>query len=369
MQSRLGTLCVFALAAALIPTGCAKRDDARMARMPAVAVLAAKATRRTVPNQLDEIGRVEAFAMIGVKSRVEGNLVAIHFKEGDLVAPGQLLFSLDPRPGRAALDQAAANLAKDEAQARLAVTDEQRYAYLLKEGVGSVEQYDQAHATAGEMNASIAADRAAIETAQLNLRYAEIRSPIDGYTGNLQSHIGDLIKPDTDNPLVTITKVQPIYVDFSIAEHELPAVRVAMAARQLEVDAALPNSAQATEHGVLSFVNNTVDTTTGTILLKGLFQNENRRLWPGTFVNVSLTLNQIPDAIVIPSTALQTSQQGTFVFVVGKDMKVQMRPVVTGAKIDDDTVIQRGLEAGETVVTDGQLSLVPGAAVTLKQAL
>jgi len=337
--------------------------------MPVVAVLAAKATRRTVPNQLHEIGRVEAFATIDIKSRVEGHLIAIQFKEGDLVAPGQLLFSLDPRPGRAALDQAAANLAKDQAQARLAITDEQRYAYLMKEGVGSVQQYDQAHAAAGEMDASIAADRAAVETARLNLQYAEIRSPIDGYTGNLQSHIGDLIKPDADNPLVTITKVQPIYVDFSVAEHELPAVRTAMAARPLEVDVELPNSAQEQEHGVLSFVNNTVDTTTGTILLKGLFQNENRRLWPGTFVNVSLTLNQIPDAILIPTTALQISQQGSFVFVVGNNMKVRMQPVVMGAKIESDTVIEHGLDAGETVVTDGQLSLAPGASVTLKEAL
>jgi multidrug efflux system membrane fusion protein len=219
------------------------------------------------------------------------------------------------------------------------------------------------------MEATIAADRAAVKTARLNLQYAEIRSPIDGYTGNLQSHIGDLIKPDADNPLVTITKVQPIYVDFSIAEHELPAVRAAMVMRQLEVDAQIPNSAQSTEHGVLSFINNTVDTTTGTIALKGLFQNENRRLWPGTFTDVSLTLNEIPNAIVIPSQAIQTSQQGTFVFVVGADMKAQMRPVVPGAKIDASTVIERGLASGETVVTDGQLSLAPGVAVMLKQAL
>ncbi|MGH7879391.1 MAG: efflux RND transporter periplasmic adaptor subunit, partial [Candidatus Binataceae bacterium] len=247
--------------------GCGRNNDALTARRPAVAVLAAKAMRRAVPNQLHEIGRVEAFATVGIKSRVEGHLVAIHFKEGDLVGAGQPLFSLDPRVGRAALDQATANLAKDEAQARLAITDERRYAYLMKEGVGSTQQYDQAHATAGEMNATIAADRAAVESARLNLQYAEIRSPIDGYTGNLQSHIGDLIKPDADNPMVTITKVQPIYVDFSIAERELPAVRTAMASRQLEVDAQAPNSGQVTEHGVLSFVNNTVDTTTGTILL------------------------------------------------------------------------------------------------------
>lgn len=337
--------------------------------MPPVPVLVAKAVRKTVPNQLHEIGTVEAFATVNIKSRAEGSLIAIHFNEGDFVSKGQLLFSLDPRPLQAALHQAQANLAKDEASARQAVADEHRYTYLNQQGVGSRQQADQARATAGAAIASVDADRAAIDTARLNLQYAEIRSPIDGHTGSLQAHIGDLIKPDADTPMVTITQIQPIYVDFSIPEAKLSLIREGMEQQPLEVDAAIPNSQQAPEHGVLSFIDNTVDKTTGTILLKGLFQNENRRLWPGTFVNVSLTTNQIPNAILVPAEAVQTGQQGTFVFVISNDMKARMQPVATGVQVGPEIVIAHGLEAGETVVTDGQLRLAPGATVVLKQAL
>ncbi len=350
-------------------TGCAKSDHGPPPTMPPVPVLVAKAVRKTVPNELHEIGTVEAFATVNIKSRDEGSLIAIHFKEGDFVSEGQLLFSLDPRPLEAAVRQAQANLAKDAASARQAVADAQRYTYLSQQGVGSRQQADQARATAGAATATVDADRAAIETAKLNLQYAEIRSPIDGHTGSLQAHIGDLIKPDADTPLVTITQIQPIYVDFSIPEIKLSLVRESMEKQSLEVDAAIPNSQQAPEHGVLSFVDNTVDKTTGTILLKGLFQNENRRLWPGTFVNVSLTINRIPNAILVPSEAVQTGQQGTFIFVIGSDMKAQMQPVSAGAQIGHETIIEHGLEAGETVVTDGQLRLSPGATVVLKQAL
>jgi multidrug efflux system membrane fusion protein len=323
---------------------------------------------KTVPDQLNEIGSVEAYATVNIKSRVEGHLVAIDFKEGQFVTKGQLLFTLDQAPPRAALQQAQANLDKDAAQARQAVTDEHRYAFLLQQGVGSREQYDQAKATAGEDTAAVAADRAAIEQARLNLQFTEIRAPIDGQTGNLQSHIGDLIKPDADNPMVTITQIQPIYVDFSIPERELASVRQHLQQATLEVDATIPNSQTPPEHGVLSFINNTVDTTTGTILLKGLFQNENRYLWPGSFVNVTLTIDR-RDALVVPSSAVQTNQQGAYVFVIQPDMKVRMQPVSAGSQLGTERVIDRGLNPGETVVTDGQLRLVPGASVVVKQSL
>jgi multidrug efflux system membrane fusion protein len=334
-----------------------------------VPVLAAKAVQRTVPNQLREIGTVEAFSTVNLKSRVEGQLIAIHFKEGEFVTKGQLLFNLDPRPFEAALNQARANLAKDQAQASQAETDEQRYAYLLREGVGSRQQFDQAHANAGALKATVAADHAAVENARLNLHYTEIHSPIDGHTGNLQAHIGDMIKADADNPIVTIAQVQPIYVSFSIPERQLSAVRINMVMRRLEVDAAIPGEQQPSEHGMLSFVDNSVDKTTGTILLKGLFQNENRRLWPGEFVNATLTLNQIPNTVLVPSQAVQAGQHGSFVFVIGQDMKVQPRPVVPGASLDNEVIIERGLSVGDTVVTDGQLRLAPGATVTIKNSL
>lgn len=335
----------------------------------ATPVLVAKAVQKNVPNQLHEIGTVEAFSTVNVKTRVEGQLVAVHFKEGDYVVKGQLLFNLDARPMQALLHQAEANLAKDQAQDRQAEADERRYSLLLHEEVGSQQQYDQAHATAGALRAAVAADKAEIETAKLNLLYTEIHSPIDGRTGNLQVHVGDLIKADADTPMVVINQVQPIYVDFSIPEGDLEGVRRNMETRQLEVDATVPGSQGQAEHGVLSFVDNNVDRTTGTILLKGLFQNENRRLWPGQFVSASLTLNWIDDAILVPSQAIQTGQQGPFVYVVGADMKVAVRPVVPGDPFEKDTIVREGLKGGETVVTDGQLRLAPGALVKIRTSL
>jgi len=364
-----GGIVAIALAATVV--GCTNRGGANptATMMPPVPVLAAKVVQRDVPNQLREIGTVEAFESIAIKAQIEGILEAVMFKEGDFVSKGQLLFKIDPRPFAAALGQAVANQARDQADANLARTDESRFAYMLKEGVGSREQYDQAYAKAASMAATVAADRAAVESAHLNLQYAEIRSPTDGRTGKLQAHAGDLIKADADNPMVTIARVEPIYVDFSIPEKDLAQVRQSMTRHALEVDAAIPGDKGPPEHGVLSFVDNSVDKTTGTISLKGLFQNENRRLWPGQFVNATLTLEVIPQAVLVPSDAIQTGQEGPFVYVVGRDMKVAARPVVTGAVIDTETIIERGLSAGETVVTDGQLRLMPGATVRIKDAL
>jgi membrane fusion protein, multidrug efflux system len=355
--------------AMLMTGGCSKGEQSGALIRPPAPVLVAKAVARTVPNQLREIGNVEAFATVNIKSRVEGQLVAIHFHEGDFVEKGQLLFTLDSRPFAAALKLAQADLEKDQAQLVKAETDEKRYSFLLKESVGSREQYDQAHATAAALRATAIADQAEIETARLNLEYSQIRSPLDGRTGNLQSHIGDLIKADADNPMVTITQVQPIYVTFSVPEDELPAVRMNLETHRLEVDAAIPNSPEPSEHGVLAFIDNTVDRTTGTILLKGLFQNENRRLWPGEFVNATLTLSEIRDAVLVPSQAVQSGQNGTFVFVVDNHMQAHLRPIVAGAQIGGDTVIEHGIETGETVVTDGQMLLAPGARVRIRRSL
>jgi membrane fusion protein, multidrug efflux system len=358
-----------AIVLASIVTGCSDKGAARPAMMPPVPVLAAKVVQRDVPNQLREIGTVEAFESIAIKAQVEGILEGVMFREGDFVTKGQLLLRIDPRPFAAALKQAEANQARDQADANQARTDEQRYSFMLKEGVGSRQQYDQAYAKAANMEATVAADRAAVESARLSLQYAEIRSPIDGKTGKLQAHAGDLIKADADNPIVTIAQVEPIYVDFSIPEKDLTQVRQSMAQHPLEVDAAIPGDQGPPEHGVLSFVDNSVDKITGTISLKGLFQNENRRLWPGQFVNATLTLAVIPQAVLAPSQAIQTGQEGPFVYVVGRDMKVAARPVVAGAVIETETIIDRGLNAGETVVTDGQLRLVPGATVRIKSTL
>lgn len=336
---------------------------------PPVAVLVAKAVQRSVPNQLQAIGSVEAFATVGIKARIEGQLVAIHFKEGDYVTRGQLLYTIDPRPFQADLNQAKANMARDLATAHQATLDEQRYGTLWRQGVGSRQQYDQSHATAASSTATVAADRAAIASAQLNLEFTRIIAPVAGRTGSLQAHPGDLIKADADNPIVTIAQIEPIYVTFSIPEKDLADVRRNMEIHQLAVTATLTGDQAPSETGALAFVDNTVDKTTGMITLKGLFPNHDRRLWPGMFVNVGLTLDEIPNAILVPSEALQTGQEGQFVFVVGPDMKVTPHPVVAGLVIGPDTVIERGVAAGATVVTDGQLRLMPGATVRVKDSL
>jgi len=357
------------MAAGVMLAACSRGEDAGAPQArPPVAVLVAKAEQRTVPNQLQAIGAVEAFATVGIKARVEGELVAVEFKEGDYVRRGQLLFILDRRPFEAELNAAEANLARDTATAHQAGLDEQRYSFLLRQGVGSREQYDQSHASAASSSATVAADRAAVESARLNLEFTQIRAPVDGRTGSLQSHLGEIIKADADNPMVTIAQVEPLYVTFAIPEKDLAAVRRNMEMRQLSVEALLPGD-QSPAAGVLAFVDNMVDKSTGTITLKGLFANHDRRLWPGQFINVMLTLDVIREAILIPSQAIQTGQEGPFVFTVSSDMKAIPHAIVPGTVIGNETVIERGLEAGATVVVDGQLRLMPGAAVRVKPSL
>ena len=274
-----------------------------------------------------------------------------------------------PRPFEAALRQAEANLAKDRAQYRQAAADEQRYSFLFKQGVGSRQQYDQAEATAAALAAAMEADQAAVQTAKLNLEYTAIRAPIGGRTGDLLVHAGNLVKPDADTAMVVINQVHPVYVDFAIPEQKLPAVREFMVEHKLAVQVSLPEQQGPVESGELTFVDNSVDAKTGTINLKGQFANADGRLWPGEFVNATLILHEHPGAILVPSQAVQTGQQGSFVFVVQPGMKAELRPIVVGESIDNQTIVTSGLKAGETVVTDGQLRLIPGAKVTIKSGL
>jgi multidrug efflux system membrane fusion protein len=335
----------------------------------AVPVLVATAEQKTVASRIHAIGRVEAYSTVEIKAQVSGEITGVHFKEGQDVKKGDLLFTIDPRPFQAALAQAKAALAKDEAQLAQAVADEHRYAALLKANVGSPQQYDQAHATAQAMRATAEADKAAVQTAELNLAYTTIRAPIDGRTGNLLVHAGNLVKANADTAMLTINQVRPVYVDFSIPEQRLPEVRRYMAERTLTVKTTVPNQPGVDETGSLSFVDNAVDTKTGTILLKGTFSNEDGKLWPGQFVDATLILDERPNTVLVPSQAIQTGLDGSYVFVVTKNMKVETRPVVLGENYDGHTVIEKGLRSGETVVTDGQLRLVPGARVTIKHGL
>jgi len=350
-------------------TGCSHGPGDTFGEHEAVPILAAKVVEKTVSDTIRAIGRVEAFSTVDVKAQISGQVMQVHFRQGEDVKQGDLLFTIDPRPFEAALEQAQANLARDRAQYRQAAADERRYATLLKQNVGSRQQYDQVEATAGALSASMQADEAAVQTARLNLEYTEIRAPIDGRTGDLLVHAGNLVKPDADTAMVVINQVHPVYVAFAIPEQKLPDVREFMAEHKLAVQVSLPAQQGPTESGELSFVDNSVDEKTGTINLKGQFTNADARLWPGEFVNTTLVLREHPGAILVPSQAVQTGQQGSFVFVVQPDMKAAIRPIVIGESIDNQTVVTSGLKAGETVVTDGQLRLIPGATVTIKSGL
>ena len=349
--------------------GCSHGPVDTFGEREAVPILAAKVVQKTVSDSIRAIGRVEAFSTVDVKAQINGQVMQVHFRQGQDVKQGDPLFTIDPRPFQAALEQAQANLAKDRAQYRQAAADERRYATLLKQNVSSRQQYDQVEATAAALSASIQADEAAVQTARLNLEYTEIRAPIDGRTGDLLVHAGNLVKPDADTAMVVINQVHPVYVAFAIPEQKLPEVREFMAEHKLTVQVSLPGQQGPVESGELSFVDNSVDAKTGTINLKGEFANTDARLWPGEFVNTTLVLREHPGAILVPSQAVQTGQQGSFVFVVQPDMKATIRPVVIGESIDNQTVVTSGLKPGETVVTDGQLRLIPGATVTIKSGL
>jgi membrane fusion protein, multidrug efflux system len=336
---------------------------------PAVPVLVARVEKATVPNQLHAIGTVKAYSTVSIKARIDGEIVGVHFHEGQEVSQGQLLFTIDPRPFEAELSQARANLAKTMAQNALAQADEKRWGLMYKVHAASVQQYDQSHSQAAALAANVAADEAALKTSELNLAYTRIVSPITGRAGSLELNMGNLVKANADTPMVVINQIKPIYVEFALPERDLSEIRRFMETETLTVVANPPNQPDEISLGTMSFIDNTVDPTTGTIKFKGLFPNQEERLWPGQFVDVTLTLEQRPNTIVVPSQAVQTGQNGTYVFVVKPDMTVRLQPVNIGDTIGGKTVIEHGLKAAETVVTDGQMLLVPGASVRIKQGL
>lgn len=331
---------------------------------PAVPVTVSTSLRKAVPVQLRIIGSVEALSTVAIKSQVNGMLEEVHFREGEDVGMGTLLFTIDSRPFVAALRQAKAALARDIAQEKYARDQARRYAALLKDGIVTQDQYEQLRSNAEALAETVRADRAAVDNAAVMVGYCSIRSPIDGRTGNLMVQRGNLVRANDEPTLVTINQVTPLYVTFSLPEKELAGIKKHLAAGDLRVEALIPNDPGAAEQGVISFLDNMVDPTTGTIKLKGTFPNRQRRLWPGQFVNVVLTLATIPNAVTVPAQAVQAGQDGLFVFVVKPDRTVEMRPVVTGVSYHSETVVEKGLNGGETVVTDGQLQLIPGAQVT-----
>jgi multidrug efflux system membrane fusion protein len=334
---------------------------------PPVPVTAAAVIQKTVPVQINTIGNVEAYSTVSVKSQIGGLLNHVHFREGQDVDKGALLFTIDPRPYEASLKQAEANLAKDTAQLENAREEVRRYAELVKKGYVAQEQYDQIRTNAIAFEATVNADKAVVENARLQLKYCYIYSPFNGRTGNLLSHQGNLIKANADNPMVIINQIQPIYVTFSVPEQYLSEIKKYMSGGKILVKAFITTAKDDSEEGVLTFVDNTVDVTTGTIKLKATFTNKKKRLWPGQFVDVVIVLTTQPNAIVVPSQSVQTGQKGQYVFVIKDDLTVEDRLVTVGRMLNSETVIEKGLQAGEKVVTDGQLRLVPGAKVQLKE--
>jgi multidrug efflux system membrane fusion protein len=333
-----------------------------------VPVMLATAEIRSLPVQLETIGRVEAFATVAIKSQVDGPLLEAHFREGQLVAKGDLLFVIDPAPFRAQLHAAQANLAKDQAQLASALADQKRYGQLAGSGYASQQKDEQVRATVDSLQASIKADQAAIETAELQLGYTEIRSPIDGRAGDLQVDPGNLVKANDTTPLVVINQTRPVYVAFSVPERYLPEIQDRMAGGDLAIEARVPDTDMPPVTGKVVFVDNAIDSSTGTILLKAEVANEDDRLLPGQFLRVTLVLRTVHDAVVVPNAAVQMGQQGSYVYVIGSDNKAELRTVQRGPSADGFTVITEGVASGDHVVIDGQMNLYPGAMVAPKTA-
>src|SRR5215471_461454 len=372
-MTHLSKCCALAMAlgASLLLGACSEQK--KVVAVPPVPITVSTVLSRDLPLQVKAIGNVEAYKTVQIKSLVEGQLVGVHFKEGQDVQQGQLLFTIDKAPFLAALHQAESSLARDEAQAADARAQAARYQQLLKEGVVARQQSDSMAADADAKTAAVAADRATVEQARLKLQYCSIYAPISGRTGNLMVQEGNLVKVN-DTALVTINQIAPIYGTFSVPEQKLAEVKHYAANGQLRVEARIPGD-PAPVSGTLSFFDNTVDIATGMIKLKGMFANTERRLWPGQYVDLVLTLSVQPQVTVIPSAAVQTGQQGDFVFVVKPDKTAELRLVQVVRSGDGVSVIAppakpgQGVQPGETVVTDGQLRLTSGSKVDVKQAV
>jgi multidrug efflux system membrane fusion protein len=332
----------------------------------AVPVATALVAEKAMPLELTVIGSVEAYSTVAVRAQITGSLNTVSFREGDDVQKGQLLFALDRRPLEAALEQAKANLQRDTAQAANARSQAQRYQDLSERGIATREQLDTARTAATALEATLEADKAAVENAEVQLQYATINSPISGRTGALQVHEGNLVRANDATPLVVINQVTPIFVSFGIPEARLPELKQYMARGSVKVEALAPNDTGAPSVGRITFVDNAVDPATGTIRIKGTFANDSRHLWPGQFVNVTVTLMTDPRAVVVPTVAVQTGQQGQYVFVVKPDKTVELRNVSVLRAVDAESIIKQGLKAGETVVTDGHLRLTAGSRVSIK---
>ena len=364
-----GGAALFALVLALAACG-REAPPKGNARAEAAPVLAARVTREDVPVTLRTIGSVEAYRSVAVRARVTGALTGVRFREGQDVTAGEPLFAIDARPYQAALRAAEADLAQEKARATIARLDLERAAGLAAQDLVSRQEHERVAATAAAESAAVASREADVETARLNLEFCSIPAPIAGRTSNLLVHEGNLVRTNDTQALVVINQISPIFVSFSVPERRLPELQQRMAGSQpLAVEAAPSGASGAPARGRLTFVNNAVDPATGTILLKAEFPNQDRALWPGEFVQVSVILTTRAGALVVPASAVLAGQQGDYVLVVQSDATAVMRPVTVGLRLDGRVIVESGLEEGETVVTDGQLRVVPGGKVVIRSGL
>ena len=367
LHRRLQVLPAFLLLLMLVALGGCSDNGGNKAKVEngpkkrAVPVLIGTSGQKTVPIELLATGTVEPFATVAIKSQITGTLQRIHFKEGDDVKKGDLLFSLDPRPIAAMLGQAQGALIRDRAQLDNARKELERYTTAAKKGYVSTEQAEQSETKVATLAATIKADEAAVENARLQLEFCTIYAPIDGRTGELPVAEGNLIKANADTAMVTINQVSPIKVSFTVPGKHFGDIKKYRDAGTLQIGFTGPRGNLVI--GKFAFLDNTIDQATGTLRLKAEFTNEDKDLWPGQFVAVRLSLTSRADATVVPTQAVQIGQGGAHLFVVKDDTSVEDRPIVIGMSIDGETVVESGLAPGERVVTDGQLQLTQGTKV------
>ena len=333
---------------------------------PAVPVLIAPAARKPMPVRLDAIGTVQPIATVAVKSRVDGEIAEVKISDGQAVKTGDVLFVLDTRAAQAQLKLAEASLAKDRAQLENAKRDVARFKPLTEKEFVSHQQFDTAQTAAASLEATVLGDQATVDTVKVLLTYYTIRSPMDGRVGTIALKTGNAVKAQDTISLVTINQIKPIYVSYAVPQRELPGIRAAVGAGTVPVQATVPGDPGGPISGKIFFFDNQIDPTTGTISLKAIFDNADERLWPGEFVNVSSTLRVEADSITVPSSAVQVGQNGSYVFVVKQDNTVEMRPVTVSRTIGNESVVSKGLNGDERVVTDGQLRLTNGSRVEIR---
>ncbi len=347
-------------------SGMAASAQTRPEATPAVQVTAGVAETRAMPVYVRGLGTVQAYNTVTVKSRVDGQIMKVDFKEGQEVKAGDLLFEIDPRPYQAALAQATANKQKDEAQLVSALADLKRDAELVSHSFQTQQAYDQQKALVGETQGAIAADQAQIQAAQLNVEYASIRSPIDGRTGARNVDIGNLVHATDNTVLVTITQLRPIFVSLTVPQSDFDTIRTSQDKSPIVAEAYSQSGQKELATGKLTLIDNQIDQATGTLHLKAAFANTNEALWPGEFIDTRLVVGTLQNAVVVPARAVQEGPNGDYLFVIKPDMTVAIRTVHVAETEHDLDVIDKGLAAGEKIVVDGQYRLEQGTKVAIQ---